>query len=67
MKRGETPVPLRTGRNKKKKTAIHKDKFADRKWWWQEDSVLMYLLYVESKVKPIKNSKMVVTGVRSWG
>lgn len=60
MKRGETPIPLRTGRNKKK-IDIHKDKFADRKWWWQEGRVLMYLLYVKSKVKPIKNSKMVVT------
>lgn len=56
-------IPLRTGRNKKKNKDVHKDKFTDWKWWWQEISrIITYHLYVESKeVKPIKNSKMVVT------
>lgn len=27
------PIPLRTGRNKKKNIDVHKDKFTDWKWW----------------------------------
>ena len=65
MKQEEKHLFLRTGRDEKKKnkTGSHEVKFADRSWWWQEVSrVIMYHLYVESKkVKPIENSKMVVT------
>lgn len=68
MKLGETPVPLRTGRNKKKKKQIYTKislQIGNGGGRKIEFSCIFYMWNLKSNL--LKTVKWWLPGVRSWG